>query len=144
MFAVKRIASVPGRIRFLIVSIITMNGISIVGVPFGTGCSNTWLVFLIHPNNINLNHNGRANVRVSVKCLVLVKMYGNSPRKIVVKIIRNSAVKINKFPSFSFPFIKSFLFLGLVYLLINHLILGRNMQRGVVEINVSNIKVQFL
>jgi len=40
MFAVRRTASVPGRIKLLIVSIITMNGISIVGVPWGTRCSN--------------------------------------------------------------------------------------------------------
>jgi hypothetical protein len=40
LFAVKRNASVPGRIRFLIVSIITMNGINIVDVPWGTRCSN--------------------------------------------------------------------------------------------------------
>lgn len=33
MFAVSRTASVPGRIRLLIVSMITMKGISIVGVP---------------------------------------------------------------------------------------------------------------
>jgi hypothetical protein len=33
IFAVKRTASVPGRIRLLIVSMTTMNGISIVGVP---------------------------------------------------------------------------------------------------------------
>jgi hypothetical protein len=33
MFAVRRTASVPGRIKLLIVSIITMNGISMVGVP---------------------------------------------------------------------------------------------------------------
>jgi hypothetical protein len=40
-----------------------------------------WLVFFIHPNNINLIHKGRARVNVSVRCLVLVKMYGNNPRK---------------------------------------------------------------
>jgi hypothetical protein len=56
MFAVKRTARVPGRIRLLIVSIITMNGTSMVGVPWGTRCSNMWLVFLIHPNSINLIH----------------------------------------------------------------------------------------
>ena len=33
-------ASVPGRIRLLIVSMVTMNGISTVGVPWGTKCSN--------------------------------------------------------------------------------------------------------
>ena len=40
MFAVKRTASVPGRIRFLIVSIMTINIINMVGVPWGTRCSN--------------------------------------------------------------------------------------------------------
>lgn len=106
IFAVKRTARVPGRIRLLIVSMITMNGISMVGVPCGTRCSNIWLVFLIHPNNINLIHIGKAKVNVSVKCLVLVKMYGNSPRKLFIRIIRNSDVKINEFPLFSFPFLK--------------------------------------
>jgi len=58
IFAVGRTANVPGRIRFLIVSIITINDISIVGVPWGTECLNIWLIFLIHPNNINLIHKG--------------------------------------------------------------------------------------
>jgi hypothetical protein len=39
MFSVKRTASVPGRIRLLIVSIITINGINMVGLPWGTRCS---------------------------------------------------------------------------------------------------------
>jgi len=52
IFAVRHTANVPGQIRFLIVSVITINGINIVGVPWGTECSNIWLVFLIHPNNI--------------------------------------------------------------------------------------------
>ena len=33
IFAVRRTANVPGRIRLLIVSIITINGISMFGVP---------------------------------------------------------------------------------------------------------------
>ena len=33
MLAVRRTASVPGRIKFLIVSIITINGINMDGVP---------------------------------------------------------------------------------------------------------------
>ena len=85
---------------------ITINGINMVGVPWGTKCSNIWLVFLIHPNSINLIHKGRAKVNVSVRCLVLVKMYGNCPRKLFIKIIRNSDVKMNEFPLFSFPFLK--------------------------------------
>jgi len=106
MFAVKRTASVPGRIRFLIVSIMTINGINVVGVPWGTKCSNMWLVFLIHPNSMNLTHKGRARVRVRIKCLVLVKMYGNSPRKLFIRIMRNRDARINEFPLFSFPFLK--------------------------------------
>jgi hypothetical protein len=67
MFAVNRTASVAGWIRFLIVSMTTINGISIVGVPCGRSCSNIWLVFLIHPNSKNLIHNGSASVRVNVR-----------------------------------------------------------------------------
>ena len=70
MFAVKHTASVPGRIRLLIVSMITINGISMVGVACGTKCTNMWLVFLIHPNNVNLMHRGRAKISISVRCLV--------------------------------------------------------------------------
>ena len=36
MLAVRRTANVQGRIRLLIVSIITINGINMVGVPWGT------------------------------------------------------------------------------------------------------------
>jgi len=43
---------------------------------------------------------------VTVKCLVLVKMYGNNPKKLFVKIISNSDVRINEFPLFSFPFLR--------------------------------------
>jgi hypothetical protein len=106
MFVVNRTASFPGRIIFLIVSMTTMNGISIVGVTCGTRCSNMWLVFLIHPKNINLIHIGSAKVNVRVKCLVLVKMYGNNPKKLFIKIIRNTEVKMNGFPLFLFPFLK--------------------------------------
>lgn len=106
MFAVSRTANVPGRIRFLIVSMITMNGISIVGVPCGTRCSNMWFVFLIHPNNMNLVHRGSASVNVRVRWLVLVNTYGNNPRKLFIRIIRNNEVKMNEFPLFWFPFLR--------------------------------------
>jgi hypothetical protein len=106
MFAVSRTAKVSGRMRLLIVSIITINGINIVGVPCGTKCSNMWFVFLIHLNSINLSHIGRTRVSVRVRCLVLVKMYGNNPKKLFVRIIRNRDVRMNEFPLFSFPFLK--------------------------------------
>jgi hypothetical protein len=44
-------------------------------------------------------------LRVSVKFFALLKMYGNNPRKLFIMIIRNSEVKINEFPLFSFPFL---------------------------------------
>jgi hypothetical protein len=65
-----------------------------------------WFVFLIHPNNINLVHSGSARVSVSVRCLVLVQMYGNSPRKLFIRTITNSEVKMNEFPLFWFPFLR--------------------------------------
>ena len=61
---------------------------------------------MIHPYSINVIHKGNAKVSVSVKCLVLVKIYGNSPKKLFARIIRNSDVKMNEFPLFSFPFLR--------------------------------------
>ena len=80
-------------VRLLIVSMISINSINTVGVPWGTKCSNMWLVLSIHLNNMNLIHRGRAKVSVSVKSLVLVKMYSNNPR-------------MNEFRLFSFLFLR--------------------------------------
>lgn len=74
IFAERRIAKVPGRIIFLIVSIKTMKGIRIKGVPWGIKWINMCFVLLIHPYNMNLNQRGRANERVKVIWLVEVKM----------------------------------------------------------------------
>ena len=60
MFAVSRIASDPGRIKFLIVSIHTMKGIKIAGVPIGTRWQNMWFVLFKNPNKIKANHRGKA------------------------------------------------------------------------------------
>jgi hypothetical protein len=106
MFPVKRTAKVPGRIRFLMVSIMTINGISIVGVPCGTRCSTMWFVFLIHPNNVNLIHRGSASVSVRVRWLVLVNTYGNSPGKLFIRIMTNSEMKRNEFPLFCSPLLR--------------------------------------
>lgn len=74
MLAVNRMAKVPGRITFLIVSIHTMKGIRIGGVPWGTKWASMWMVLLIHPYSMNLTHKGRAKVNVNTKCLDLVKI----------------------------------------------------------------------
>lgn len=74
ILAERRTANVPGRITFLIVSIITIKGIKTEGVPCGTKWANICFVLLIHPKNINLNHKGKAKDNVIVIWLVLVKI----------------------------------------------------------------------
>jgi putative ribosome biogenesis GTPase RsgA len=59
-------------------------------VPCGIKCLNLWFVLLIHQNIVNLTHNGNASVNVMVRCLVLMKMYGNKPMKLLNKINENS------------------------------------------------------
>lgn len=98
MFAASRTANVPGRMTFLIVSINTINDISAGGVPWGTRWVNIWLVWLIHPNSINLNHIGKATANVNARCLVLVKMYGNNPMKLLNSIIIKIEMKMNVVP----------------------------------------------
>lgn len=64
IFAVSRTANDPGRIKLLIVSIITINGINTAGVPAGIKWANISCELLIHPNNIILNHIGNAKANV--------------------------------------------------------------------------------
>lgn len=98
IFAVNRTASVPGRMIFLIVSMQTINGIRIDGVPCGTKWANMCCVWFNHPYIMKHNHIGNANVNVVVKCLVLVKIYGNKPIKLLNKIIENIEIKIKVLP----------------------------------------------
>lgn len=74
ILAERRMAKVPGRIIFLIVSMQTIKGINIGGVPWGTMWANIIIVLFIHPYIINASHNGRASLRVIAMCLVLVKI----------------------------------------------------------------------
>lgn len=74
ILADNRTESVIGRIIFLIVSIHTINGIKILGVPFGTRWENIWFVLLIHPYIIKQIQIGIDIVNVKIKCLVDVKM----------------------------------------------------------------------
>ena len=64
MLAASRTARVPGRMTFLTVSMITINGIRAPGVPLGTKCANICWVWLIQPNNINASHIGSLRERV--------------------------------------------------------------------------------
>lgn len=47
---------------------------------------------------MNLIHKGNLSVKVNVKCLELVKIYGNNPRKLLNKIILNKLIKIKVLP----------------------------------------------
>lgn len=98
ILAESRTAKVPGRIIFLIVSIKTINGINTGGVPWGTKCANICFVLLIHPKNMKLNHRGRAKDNVRVIWLVLVKIYGNKPRKLLKRINVNSEINMKVVP----------------------------------------------
>lgn len=99
IFAVKRTVKVIGRINILIVSINTINGINKMGVPWGTKCWNMWNVFFNQPNNIKVIHTGNATVRLKIKCLVLVKIYGNKPIKLLITIVKKTIIniKVNRF-----------------------------------------------
>jgi len=65
-----------------------------IGVPRGTRWVNIWLVKLIQPYSINRNQIGRANVRVTTRCLVAVKIYGNRPKILLIIINKNILKKI--------------------------------------------------
>lgn len=103
ILADSRIAKVPGRITFLIVSIITIKGIRTGGVPWGTKWANILIVLLIHPNSINDSHKGKARANVKTMCLVLVKIYGNSPKKLLNKINLNKEINIRVDPLIEGP-----------------------------------------
>lgn len=95
MFAANRIARVKGRIIFLIVSITTIKGIKIVGVPFGIKWINKLDVLNSHPCIIIPNHKGRAIIRVIDIWEVAVKIKGNRPGKLFNRIkIKTLKIKI--------------------------------------------------
>lgn len=53
---------------------------------------------MIHPKSMKPNHKGNARERVIVMCLVLVKMYGNNPKKLLKRINLNKEIKIKVVP----------------------------------------------
>ena len=83
--AASRIAKVKGRIIFLIVSIITINGIKIKGVPCGTKWANIDFELVNQPKIISVSQRGKERVKVKVIWLDLVNTYGRSPKKLLNK-----------------------------------------------------------
>jgi len=74
MLAANRTARAPGRIRLLIVSIITIKAISAPGVPGGTRWVNIWLYWNTQDHKIPPIHKGNAKDTVKTRCLELVKI----------------------------------------------------------------------
>jgi hypothetical protein len=60
-------------------------------------------MLLIHPNSINLIHKGRARVKVIVRWLVLVKINGNKPRKLLNRTSENNDTNSRVIPFLLFP-----------------------------------------
>jgi hypothetical protein len=98
ILAERRMARVPGRITFLIDSINTIKDIRADGVPCGTRWANICLEKLTQPTSIKDSHIGRARVKVTTIWLVLVKIYGNKPIKLLVRIKMSKLVKTKILP----------------------------------------------
>lgn len=97
ILAVSRIAKVKGRIISLIDSIRTMKGIRIKGVPWGVKWEKKSLKKNQILNNIIEIHIDRDNDRENLRCLVAVKIYGNSPKILLMRIKMKSLIKIIRF-----------------------------------------------
>jgi len=94
ILAVRRIASVAGRIILLVVSINTIKGIRAGGVPCGIKCANIWLGVLSQPNIIIPSQIGSDIASVTLICLVAVNVYGVNPSRLVS--ITNENIEITK------------------------------------------------
>jgi hypothetical protein len=55
-------------------------------------------VLFNHPKSINPSHKGKAKDSVIVIWLVLVKIYGNKPKKLLNRIRLNKEIKIKVVP----------------------------------------------
>ena len=74
ILAARRTERVIGRIIFLILSINTIKKDKAIGVPKGIRWQNILFIRFNQPKIINKIHIGRANVNVTERCLVAVKM----------------------------------------------------------------------
>lgn len=92
ILAASRIARVPGRIIFLIVSISTIKGIRAKGVPCGTKWENICFLWLNQPKIINVNQRGKDKAKVMLIWLDLVNTYGKRPKKLLNTINLNRAM----------------------------------------------------
>lgn len=88
-FAVKRTQRVIGRIRFLVISIMTMKDMRMGGVPWGTKWASMWFVFFDQPNITIANQEARDRGSVIVRWEVAENTCGYSARKLANRINKN-------------------------------------------------------
>lgn len=110
--AVKRTQSVIGRIILLTISIMTINIIRRVGVPWGKRCASICLVFLIHPNIIKDSQKVRDKGRVITNWEVGENVWGYSAKKFKVIIDKNVTMIIASLPFCFLPRVKATSFLN--------------------------------
>jgi hypothetical protein len=88
MFAANRNDKVIGRTIILDVSINTKNGLSQSGAPSGRKWAIDAFKFIENLDRIIDSHNGNPNLKVKIKCLDKLKMYGIRPIKLITIIIK--------------------------------------------------------
>jgi hypothetical protein len=79
---------------FLIISIITIKGISGAGVPNGTKWARKFNVLFVIEKITNPSQKGKAKERVTAKWLVDVKEYASNPKMLVCEIKKNKEINI--------------------------------------------------
>ena len=133
ILAANRIDNVKGRIILLIVSIITIKGIKIVGVPLGIKWINLFFVLIKDIWIIKPTHNGSAKDNVNLICLVGVKIPGNKPGILFIIINKNKDTeKINICGYFLIKGLNSFkslcvtkINISIIWLGINQIVKGK-------------------
>lgn len=67
-----------------------------MGVLSGIKCAIIFFVFLIIDKIIKNSQNGSAKVIEKIMCLDEEKIYGNNPRKLLIKINMNNEINMNE------------------------------------------------
>jgi hypothetical protein len=98
IFAANRNDRVSGRTNTLVVSINTRNGFSQSGAPSGRKCAVDCLGACMNLEIIILIHSGKPIVRVIIKCLESLKVYGNIPIRLIAISVKNSGAIIEDKP----------------------------------------------
>ena len=94
ILAASRTERVIGRIKFLTISISTINGIKALGVPVGTKCAKVAFKSFKQELKTMAVQTIRLKVSVNDICLEAVKTYGSSPNWLTETKKINNVIKI--------------------------------------------------